>query len=44
MAESKVDNVEEYQSYITSIKKKGDIISASINSTKNKDDTFDIVE
>ena len=31
MAESKVDNVEEDQAYITSIKNKGNILNAYIN-------------
>ena len=42
--ESKVDNVKEYLSSITSIIKKGDIVNASITSIKNKSDKFDRVD
>ena len=34
MADSKVDNVEEYRASITSINKKGDIVNTSITSIK----------
>ena len=44
MEESKVDNVEESQSSITSIKKKDDIFNAYINSIRKKDDTVKKVE
>ena len=43
MAESKVDNVEEDQAYITSIKNRGNILNSSIN-PKKKDYTVNKVD
>ena len=44
MAESKVDNVKEVWSSITSIKNKNEKVDTSISSIKNKDDTVEKVE
>ena len=41
---SKLNNFEEAQSSISSIKKKYDIVVTYITSTKNKDETLDKVE
>ena len=44
MKESKVDNVEESQASIISIKEKNDKVEAYITYTKQKNDTVDKVE